>query len=590
MKVRAIIQARMLSSRLRGKSLISVAEVPLLYRVVNSIKLFPFIDEIIVATTRAQADDPIAAAANNLNVGIYRGDSENVLKRFKDASADLEEEDQIVRFTADNPIYNIEIAKRIWSIHIDSDNDYTHIDGLSHIVPELIKVRALRELNSVVKADFDKEHVTPYLRKNRDQFKVQTLPNDFEGLRSDLDKFLTVDIPDDLRRFEEMLLELNEMENPNDFSKVYDWLDFKLSKKNDQSGLTVKLGNKLVGENQPTFVIAEIGQNHNGDMDTAKKLIDMAVRSGADAVKFQKRDIPSELTKAAYDKVYDSPNSFGVTYGEHRIALELDEEQHMELKEYASSIGIPYFCTPCDIPSVEMMERIGVPFYKVASRDLTNLPTLEAMAKTKKPVIISTGMASLEDIEDALEVLGKDRKDILILQCISQYPAELENVNLKVMDTLKEKYGKITGFSDHTPGVIAPVVAAVMGASVIEKHITLSRAMKGSDQAGSLEENGLKLMIKYIRESEKLEGDGIKVVNPATKAAKDKLARSITSKINISKGTIITEEMLCLKSPGTGMIWKQKDLIIGKMANKDIEPDCTLDAEDFVNVSDSVLN
>ncbi len=590
MKVRAIIQARMLSRRLRGKSLISVAKVPLLYRVVNSIKLFPFIEEIMIATTRAQADDPIAAAANNLNVGIYRGDSVNVLKRFKDASADLEEEDQVVRFTADNPIYNIEIAKRLWNIHVESNNDYTHIDGLSHIVPEFIKVRALREMHTVVQSDFDKEHVTPYFRKNRDQFTVQTLPNNFGGLRSDLDKFLTVDTPDDLRRFEEMLLDLKEMKNPNDFSEVYGWLDSKLSKTTTPSGLTVKLGNKLVGDNQPAFVIAEIGQNHNGDMETAKKLIDMAVRCGADAVKFQKRDIPSELTKEAYDRIYDSPNSFGRTYGEHRIALELDEQQHMELKEYSQARGIPYFCTPCDIPSVEMMERIGVPFYKVASRDLTNLPTLAAMAKTKKPVIISTGMASLQDIEDALEVLGKDRDDIIILQCISQYPAELENVNLKVMDTLREKYGKVTGFSDHTPGIIASVVAAVRGAAVIEKHITLSRAMKGSDQAGSLEENGLKLMMKYIRESEKLEGDGIKVVNPATKAAKDKLARSLTSKVKISKGTILTEEMLCLKSPGTGLKWIQKDLIIGKMAAKDIEPDCTLEADDFINVSNTVLN
>ena len=316
-------------------------------------------------------------------------------------------------------------------------------------------------------------------------------------------------------------------------------------------------------------------------MDNARKLIDMAVRCGANAVKFQKRDIASELTKEAYDRVYDSHNSFGHTYGEHREFLELDEEQHKELKEYSLAQGITYFCTPCDIPSVEMMERLGVPFYKVASRDLTNLPTLDAIAKTGKPVILSTGMASLEDIEQALEVLGNRPESILILQCTSQYPAELEKVNLRAMSTLREKFKKITGFSDHTAGIIASVTASILGAAVIEKHITLSRAMKGSDQAGSLEETGLKLMVKYIREAEKSLGDGVKAVDPVTRPAKEKLARSITSKVPIPEGTILEEAMLCLKSPGTGLKWAEKELLIGKKSLQAIPPDVTLTPEMF---------
>ncbi|THH39515.1 N-acetylneuraminate synthase family protein [Neolewinella litorea] len=581
MKVRAIIQARMLSRRLRGKSLMAVAGTPLLYRVVNAVKAFPFIDEVMIATTRSEADDPIAAAANNLGVDIFRGDSVNVLKRFNDASVDLGEEDQILRFTADNPIYHIGTAQKVLELHVQGNYDYTHIDGLSHIVPEFIKVRAIREAHSMVTEQFDQEHVTPFLRKHQNDFKVQTLPSDFAGLRDDLDRYLTVDTTDDLQRFEEML-EAVEYDAFN-FSAMYHWLDTNVvprvgGKTND---FAIKLGNTWVGDGHPTFVIAEIGQNHNGSVDMAKKLIDMAVRCGADAVKFQKRDIPSELTKSAFDKIYDSPNSFGRTYGDHRIALELNEAEHLELKEYALSVGIPYFCTPCDVPSVEMMERIGVPFYKVASRDLTNLPALEAMGKTGKPVIISTGMASYEDIDDALEVLGKDRSDIIILQCISQYPADMENVNLQVMHTLREKYGKITGFSDHTAGIVASVAASVMGAAVIEKHITLSRAMKGSDQAGSLEEPGLKKMIEYIRLSEKAKGDGVKVVNPATRAAKEKLARSVTSNCDIPRGTILTEDMLCLKSPGTGLTWKDRTEILGKTAQMDIDADATLLPEYF---------
>ncbi|MCP9236787.1 N-acetylneuraminate synthase family protein [Lewinella sp. JB7] len=581
MKVRAIIQARMLSQRLRGKTLMAIAEIPLLYRVVNAVKSFPFVDEVMIATTRSEADDPIAAAANNLGVYIFRGDSVNVLRRFNDAAADLDEEDQVLRFTADNPIYHVGIAQQAFEAHVKGNFDYTHIDGLSHIVPEFIKVRALRETHSLATENFDKEHVTPFLRKHQNDFKLQTLPRDFGGLRNDLDRYLTVDTKEDLHRFEELLTSVTY--DGFNFTKVYDWLDSYIASTlpSRDHGLAIKLGNAWIGDGYPTFVIAEIGQNHNGDVQTAKNLIDMAVRCGADAVKFQKRDIPSELTREAFDRAYDSPNSFGKTYGEHRIFLELNEEQHLELKEYAMSQGVPYFCTPCDVPSVEMMERIGVPFYKVASRDLTNLPALAAMAKTGKPVIISTGMASHEDIEDALEVLGKDRQDIVILQCVSQYPADMENVNLQAMHTLRERYHKITGFSDHTAGIIASVAASVMGAAVIEKHITLSRAMKGSDQAGSLEEPGLKKMIEYIRLSEKAKGDGVKVVNPATLAAKEKLARSVTSNRNIPKGTVVTEDMLCLKSPGTGLSWKNRSQIVGKISQKDIEADTTLSPEFF---------
>jgi len=308
----------------------------------------------------------------------------------------------------------------------------------------------------------------------------------------------------------------------------------------------------------------------------------MAVSCDADAVKFQKRDIPSELTKEAFEKPYDNPNSFGKTYGEHRLFLELSEEEHLELKEYANSVGMVYFCTPCDVPSVELLERIGCPFYKVASRDLTNIPLLEKLGSTGKPVIISTGMADLEDIDDALKALNKGPESVIIMQCTSEYPCNLENVNLKAMDTLRNKYHCIVGLSDHTSGVIISAAASVMGASLIEKHITIDRTMKGTDQPGSLEFSGLKKLVEYIRAIEIATGDGEKIVNPASKTAKEKLARSITSKQFIPSGTIITEEMLCLKSPGTGMKWKQKDSIIGKTALRDIDADVTLILGDFI--------
>lgn len=584
MKVRAIIQARMLSQRFRGKSLIAIHNIPLLYRVVNTVKQLSFINEVMVATTDLEADDPIEGAAKQLGVMCYRGSALDVLNRFVEASIDLKEEDIVVRFTADNPFNYISISEVAYEKHIDGKFDYTHVDGLSHIVPEFIRVRALREAEKATMESFDREHVTPYFRKKKELFAVQTLPANFEGLRHDLDKFLTVDTQTDLDRFERMIseLKLDEQENYN-YNSIYDWLVKNEVKMQPVSQKTpvVDLAGTPVGEGYPVYVIAEIGQNHNGDTKLAKKLIDMAVRCGASAVKFQKRDIPSELTKEAYDKPYDNPNSFGRTYGEHRMFLELNEEQHKELKEYALALGITYFCTPCDIPSLEMMERIGCPFYKVASRDLTNIPLLEAMGRTGKKVIISTGMADFDDIDDALGALRATPDSVIIMQCTSEYPCKLENVNLKAMATLKEKYGHIVGLSDHTSGVVVSTVASVMGAHVIEKHITLDRTMKGTDQAGSLEEAGLKKLIDYIRGSELAMGDGLKEVNPATKAAKEKLARSLTSKTFIPKGTVLTEALLTLKSPGNGLKWRERHVILGKKAMKDIAPDCTLYTADF---------
>jgi len=581
MKVRAIIQARMLSQRFRGKSLISVYEKPLLYRVVDSVKKLDFIDEIFIATTKMNADDPIEAAALNLGIKVFRGSALDVLDRFVEASHDLKEDDIVIRFTADNPLNHKSISIEAFNTHIEKKVDYTHIDGLSHIVPEIINVGALRQIGKLAELTFDREHVTPYLRKNKDIFKVNTLPSTFSGLRNDLDKYLTLDTQDDLKRFEKMFREIGKIDENITIDDIYSWCDENLQKQTVPGELVVNFSGQLVGDGKPCFIIAEIGQNHNGSVDLAKKLIDMSVRCGANAVKFQKRDIPSELTKEAYDKPYDNPNSFGKTYGEHREFLELNEEQHKELREYAQAQGITYFCTPCDVPSVELLERIGCPYYKVASRDLTNIPLLEKLGKTGKPVIISTGMASIEDIDDALNALGLGNDQVVIMQCTSEYPCAIENVNLKAMLSLREKYGYLTGLSDHTSGVVVSTAAAVMGATMIEKHVTLDRTMKGTDQPGSLEEAGLKKLVEYIRAVELAMGDGIKDVNPSTKAAKEKLARSITSKVNIKKGDILTEEMLCLKSPGTGLKWREKGLIIGKKCLHDIDQDVTLKIEDF---------
>lgn len=577
MKTRAIVQARMLSNRLRGKTLMSVAGKPLLYRIIDHVSQLPFIDEIVIATTTLDADKPIVSAAKDLDVKVYTGSSLNVLDRFTKAALDLDDDDIVVRFTADNPISIPSISSKLFEKA--KSKDYVAINNLSHIVPEFIKVKALRKLQEITEDSRDLEHVTHFFRRKEgiSIFETELLGDNFDGLNKDLDEFLTVDTRKDLVRMESLFSKVGE---DMSLDNIYSTLQNDILPLAEGS-LEVNLNGTLLGQKHPAYIIAEIGQNHNGSIDLAKKLVDMAKRCGVDSVKFQKRDIPSELTKEAFDRVYDNPNSFGTTYGEHRLFLELSEDEHREIKEYCDTINMTYFCTPCDIPSVELLERIGCPFFKVASRDLTNIPLLEKLGTVGKPVIISTGMASIDDIDMALKALNLPKNMVMITQCTSEYPCALENVNLKAMKTLRDKYEVSIGLSDHTSGVVVSTAAAVMGADLIEKHISLDRTMKGTDQPGSLEESGLRKLVDYIRATELAMGDGIKNVNPSTQAAKEKLARSITSNVKISKGEVLTEDMLCLKSPGTGLKWVEKDQLLGKIALTDIEADVTLKIEDF---------
>ena len=290
----------------------------------------------------------------------------------------------------------------------------------------------------------------------------------------------------------------------------------------------MKLGNINIGIKHDIQIIGEIGQNHNGSMELAKQLIDMCCEAGVKLVKFQKRDIATEFTKEAYNKPYEGRNSFGKIYGEHREFLELNEQQHAELKLYANNKGLTYFCTPCDVPSVELLERIQCPFYKVASRDITNIPLLEKLGTLKKPVIISTGMAEYEDIDLALKTLNLPSDMVIIMQCTSKYPCPNHNCNLNVISSLKEKYENEIGYSDHTSGLLAATVASVLGVSIIEKHVTLARSMKGTDQAGSLEFEGLRKLVKYTKEVPKIKGSFEKVFCKDVLSAKHKLMKSLT--------------------------------------------------------------
>ena len=325
-----------------------------------------------------------------------------------------------------------------------------------------------------------------------------------------------------------------------------------------------------------TYIIGEIGQNHNGSVDLAKLIVDLVSRPvhedafnldlrPMDAVKMTKRDLNEELTDSQMNRPYDSPNSFGRTYGEHRAKLELTDEEHFEVYKHAKSLGLDFVETLCSPGCLSLLKLFTPDRLKVASRDLTNLPLLEAMAETRIPVILSTGMAGQKELDDALEVITRYHDQIAILHCVSQYPTAPDNLNLLTITYLKRHYGQYTiGFSDHTIGIAAPVAAVALGAEIVEKHITIDRRMKGTDQQGSLGPDGVNRMIRDIRLAERWLGREELYIEPAVAAARVKLERSIATRRDLQPGDMVKEEDLHLLSPGDGYKWTDRAQVIGK--------------------------
>lgn len=334
-----------------------------------------------------------------------------------------------------------------------------------------------------------------------------------------------------------------------------------------------------------TYIIGEIGQNHNGSVDLAKLMVEIAARpvidklfnqslAPLDAVKLTKRDLNEELSASAMLRPYDSPHSYGKTYGEHRAFLELTDEEHFEVYQLAKEKGLDFVETLTAKGTLSLLKLFTPDRLKVASRDLTNLPLLEAMAETKIPIILSTGMGGKKEIDEALEVITKHHEEISILHCLSQYPAEYQNINLRSITYLQEQYPQYTiGYSDHSIGISVPVAAVAMGAKMIEKHITIDRQLKGTDHAGSLGIDGLWRMVRDIRNIEMALGEKKIFVSEAVASAKKKLERSLATQRELLPGEIITEEDLHLLSPGDGYRWSDRHLVIGKKVKQKIGKD-----------------
>ncbi len=345
--------------------------------------------------------------------------------------------------------------------------------------------------------------------------------------------------------------------------------------------MIISIGQRDIGEDKPCYIVAEIGLNHNGSVDVARDLIDKAARVGIDAVKLQKRSITDVLTHEHLQQPYSGPNSYGTTYGQHRAALELSEVTWCELRDHSVSVGVQFFASPWDIKSADFLADLDIPAFKVASGDVTNLPLLRHIARKGKPVILSTGMCTLDEVDEAVAVVSQHNDRIVVLHCVSTYPFDVELANLRMIPVFVRRYPHaVIGYSGHEKsGHIISVAAVVLGAKLIERHLTLDRTMRGPDHAASLEPRGFEYLIENVRKVEVALGTGEKRILDSELPIRAKLAKSIVTTCDIQAGDVITAEMLTVKSPGTGIKPKHLEELCGRIALADVQADTLLPLE-----------
>ena len=336
----------------------------------------------------------------------------------------------------------------------------------------------------------------------------------------------------------------------------------------------------LIGNEKPCYIIAEIGINHNGDVALAKKLIDVATNAGANAVKFQKRDLESIYQQ----KILENPSldSQGTEILIDVLRnVEFGEDDFKEIVNYCKGKKITFLCTPWDIPSVDFLEKLNVPAYKIASADLTNFPLIAHISKLNKPMIISTGMSEMEEIERTVDFVKEKNTAFSLLHCNSTYPSPVELLNLSLITVLQEKFNVPIGYSGHESSILPSITAANMGAVIIERHITLDKTMEGLDQAASLEPDEFKELIQKIRESEKAKGVPIKQMTRGETLQREVLGKSVVCSNDIKKYELFSEQNIVVKTPARGLSPQHYFELIGKKSPRDIKKGDYLQTDDL---------
>ena len=329
------------------------------------------------------------------------------------------------------------------------------------------------------------------------------------------------------------------------------------------------------------YVIAEIGHNHQGNMETAKELFRAAKECGVNAVKLQKRDNRALYTREMFNKPYENENSFGATYGEHREFLEFGKDEYLELQRYAAELGMAFFATAFDFGSADFLEDINTPAFKIASGDLRNIPLLKYVAAFQKPMILSTGGGTIEDVQRAYDAVMPINKQLAILQCTAGYPCAFEEMNLRVISTFRERFPDIVvGLSSHDSGIAMVVAAYMLGARIVEKHFTLNRAMKGTDHAFSLERGGMRRVVRDLKRARMAMGDGVKATYPSEVAPLLKMGKKLVAATDLPANHVIRREDVAIKSPSDGLAPFELDRVIGKVTKRALKEDENITFED----------
>lgn len=343
------------------------------------------------------------------------------------------------------------------------------------------------------------------------------------------------------------------------------------------------LAGKRIHDDGDCYVIAEIGHNHQGSIEKAKELFRAAKDCGVDAVKLQKRNNRTLYTRALYDAPYDNENSFGATYGGHREALEFGWNAYTELQAFASELGLAFFATAFDLESADFLAKLGVPAFKIASGDATNVPLLEHVARLGKPMLVSTGGACMDDVQRVYDTVMPLSPQLCLLQCTASYPTEPEDMNLRVISTFRERFpNTVIGLSDHQNGIAMADVAYLLGARVIEKHFTMNRAWKGTDHAYSLEPVGMRKLVRDLKRIRIALGNGVKQPLPVEARSLYKMGKKLVAASALAAGHVLTESDIAIKSPNDGLPPYELPAVLGRALRVSLSEDDAIRFEDLV--------
>lgn len=550
----------MSSVRLPGKGLRKLDNKSLLAHLADSLKKIAEVDEVVLATTQEHCDDILEEWAIDSGLSLFRGSKEDVLARFYMLAKQFEA-DIIIRANGDSPLIDKSLVtlsiKQLVNHKLDfvtGKTKYTHLPpGLA---PEVLTFEALERLHKLAKSSADREHVTSYIFSHPSEFRWQPLLHQNTQAPP---VPLTIDNEEDLDK----LKEVHKMTQEGDLEPLLSVLR-GIGKKTP----SIQLGVRLLEKNKPAYCIAEIGLNHNGDIDLAKQLFKEASASGADAVKLQ--------TFCADELMLTSDPRL-----EAMRALELAERSVIELQEYATELGIDFLSTPFDERSIDFLNELQVPAFKIASCDLNNHPLLEYAATKGRPLLLSTGYSSWQEIDRSYRLLESLEVPFALLHCSSAYPSDFSDMNLCTLQALSEAFHVPIGLSDHSLDIdLVPVVARAMGAVIFEKHFTIDQGLPGFDHAISATGEMFASMVRRIRDVEKTLGELRKGAFSKELLKKEKARRSLYWRQDLNAGTLVTRDLIKIARPEKGLPPEEIHRFLNKRLTRGVREESAASLED----------